>query len=69
MNWDCDIPASVEDVIALLTRRIEIHRRWATFIHDDPGGSSAAVGAGVGTFESHERYAQQYEAAVRVLKE
>ena len=67
-RWDRDLPVSREDIIELLLRRIEVHRRWAAFIREDPAGAGPAVNAGVGSEESHERYAAQYQAAIEVLR-
>ena len=67
-RWDRDLPASREEVIELLLRRIEIHRTWAAFIRENPVGAAPAVAAGVGSVESHERYVAQYQAAIEILR-
>lgn len=66
-RWDRDLPATLDDIVAMLHRRIEVHRLWAAFIRNSPDDARAAVDAGVGTYETHETYAKQYEAAIKVI--
>ncbi len=67
-RWDYRLPETPDEVVILLRRRIEVHSRWRDFSR---GGSTEAVACeqhGVGTAESHQRYINQYNAAIRVIE-
>lgn len=67
-KWDYKSPDDIEGVIALLERRIQVHEQWRDFLDSDAPGAVEAINAGVGTIESHTRYANQYRAAISVLE-
>lgn len=64
-EWDSKMPRTVDDVLQLLERRIVVHEAWADAI--ERGDADDAVAAGVGTVESHRRYAKQYRDAQLVI--
>ena len=63
-KWDWRLPKTTADVVALLQRRIEIHRRWRDWLADNPGEADASAG----TAQSNQRYIDQYEAAIKVVE-
>lgn len=66
-EWDLTLPWTIDDVLRLLDRRIAVHEAWAAAI--ERGEADDAVSAGVGTVESHRRYAEQYRNAQAVISQ
>lgn len=66
-EWDRKIPTTIDEVLAILDRRIEVHEAWVASIERGDLGTKIAVAAGVGTIESHRRYAAQYRAAIHLI--
>lgn len=67
-EWDSRLPASPEDVVALLRRRIEVHAWWRDFCLEGTDRAKSCEDHGTGTAESHQRYINQYEAAIKVIE-
>ncbi len=62
-KWDWRVPGSLKEIIQLLERRIEVHALWRDWLKDNSSGERAA-----GTVQSNQRYINQYEAAISVIK-
>lgn len=66
--WDRQIPQTIDEVISLLDRRIEVHLWWRDYCLDGSDRAKSCEDHGVGTAESHQRYIDQYEGALIVLR-
>jgi hypothetical protein len=67
-EWDHRVPTTVADVISLLERRIEVHKRWRDWLATDPDEAGDAKRLGGGTVESHDRYIAQYRGAIDAVE-
>lgn len=66
-EWDSRIPESLCDVIALLERRIEVHRDWVKWIAESGSNRLSAQRSGIGSVETHTVYIDQYITSINIL--
>lgn len=67
-EWDSAIPSSLDDVVTLLLRRIEVHEDWVKWIAASGSNRLSAQRSGIGSVESHTVYINQYRAAIALLE-
>ncbi len=67
-EWDSRVPESIDDVIALLERRIEVHEQWCDWIAESGSNRLSAQRSGVGSIETHTVYIEQYLASIALLE-
>ncbi len=68
-EWDSRVPESIDEVIALLERRIEVHEQWCDWIAESGSNRLSAQRSGVGSIETHTNYIAQYRASIDILGE
>jgi len=68
MDLDYHIPKTLDEVIDLLNRRIEVHIKWRDFCLEGSPEAKSCEKHGVGTAESHQRYINQYQASISILE-
>ncbi len=67
-KWDYQIPETLDEVIASLRRRIEVHVLWRDFCRGRSDEALASESVGVGTEKSHQRHINQYKAAIKIIE-
>lgn len=62
-EWDWRVPETLEEIIQLIERRIEVHALWRDWLKTNPPEATAK-----GTAKSNQRYIDQYEGLITVIK-